>query len=73
MTAKISETVSHIVDIPAPHADPYTPDARHRLVAFMRGAQIRIPDLEELTSHWPTAIHPEIERLEKELDKTLEW
>lgn len=45
---------------------------RDQLVAAMRGSSLVIPDMTRITSHWPTGVHPEIERLEEAVMKRLE-
>ncbi|KAI1076839.1 hypothetical protein F5B20DRAFT_553924, partial [Whalleya microplaca] len=45
---------------------------RERLLAFMRGTNINIQDLQRLTRHWPQRVHPEVARLEEDANRTLE-
>ncbi|KAL7623302.1 hypothetical protein AAE478_006983 [Parahypoxylon ruwenzoriense] len=49
-----------------------TGDVRKQLLIHMKGAQVIIPDLQSLTSHWPQRVHPEIERLDEYVQQTLE-
>ncbi|KAI1097855.1 isoprenoid synthase domain-containing protein [Jackrogersella minutella] len=45
---------------------------RRQVIESMRGSSVVIPDLQCLVSHWPSATHPEIERLEEDVFRTLE-
>ena len=46
---------------------------REQLVTLLRGSSVTIPDMQDLMHHWPQGIHPEIEKLEEYVQKTLEW
>ncbi|KAI1827657.1 terpenoid synthase [Xylaria intraflava] len=45
---------------------------REDLVASIRGARVKIPDLQSMLAHWPQHVHPEVDRLEKYVQKTLD-
>lgn len=47
-------------------------EEREQLLTLMRGARVRIPDMQCLMSHWPQGVNPEIERLDEDVMKTLE-
>lgn len=46
-------------------------EEREQLLALMRGARVRIPDMQRLMSHWPQGVHPEVERLDEDVKTTL--
>ncbi|KAI1503050.1 terpenoid synthase [Biscogniauxia marginata] len=59
----------------APLDDQHLPSVgytRKQLVALIRGSRITIPDLELLMSHWPHGVHPDIDKLEQDVQRSLE-
>jgi hypothetical protein len=67
------DTLLHLVN----HKDEVAIETRHaqkereRLVHLMRGAHVRIPDLQAMMRHWAQGVNPEIERLELDSQKAL--
>ncbi|KAI6781733.1 Microbial Terpene synthase-like protein [Emericellopsis cladophorae] len=59
------------------HKDETVNDAQHaqkerdRLIRLMRGARVRIPDLQATLGHWAQGVNPEIERLELDSQEAL--
>ncbi|KAF2964683.1 hypothetical protein GQX73_g8904 [Xylaria multiplex] len=47
-------------------------NTRAELVARIRGSRVRIPDLQGLFTHWPQHVHPEVEKLDEHVQRTLE-
>lgn len=45
---------------------------REQLVTRLRGSRVFVRDLTSLMSHWPSGVHPEIERLDRDVNRTLE-
>ncbi|KAG9252051.1 isoprenoid synthase domain-containing protein [Emericellopsis atlantica] len=72
-TAAHFDSLLHLVN----HKDEAVNEARHaqkerdRLVRLMRGARVRIPDLQATMSHWAQGVNPEIARLELDSQKAL--
>lgn len=55
--------------VPVPPPNHWT---REQLVTLLQGSRILIPDLRDLMSHWPSDVHPDIEKLEQDVERTLE-
>lgn len=51
---------------------PLDSGTREELVASLRGSRVTIPDLKFLMRHWPQGVHPDLERLEKDVQARLE-
>ncbi|KAI1505048.1 isoprenoid synthase domain-containing protein [Biscogniauxia marginata] len=49
-----------------------TASTREQLLARLKGSKVKIPNLKPLFSHWPQAVHLEIEKLDEYVQKTLE-
>ncbi|KAI0543192.1 terpenoid synthase [Xylaria digitata] len=47
-------------------------NTRADLIACIRGSRVRIPDLQGLFTHWPQHVHPEVEKLDEHVQRTLE-
>ncbi|KAI0544235.1 terpenoid synthase [Xylaria curta] len=45
--------------------------SREQLLRRLRGSRCVIPDLQSMIAHWPSAQHPEVERIDREVDKAL--
>ncbi|KAK8115749.1 hypothetical protein PG984_012251 [Apiospora sp. TS-2023a] len=56
------------------YAEPKPPASQTRghVVSTLRGSKVFIPDLQSLVSHWPAAVHPEVDRLETYVQATLD-
>ncbi|KAI0549736.1 terpenoid synthase [Xylaria curta] len=48
------------------------PNAREQLLTSLRGSSAVIPDLRRLLHQYPFEVHPEVERLEEDVHRTLE-
>ncbi|KAK8113060.1 terpenoid synthase [Apiospora sp. TS-2023a] len=60
----------------APQAtvDPETPtkNLREYVMTQVRGSRVRLPDFQSLLAHWPQGVHPEVDRLEQDVQRILE-
>ena len=52
--------------------EPLGNSPQQQLLDLLRGQSLVIPDLQLLFNHWPQAIHPELGRLRKDVDRRLE-
>ncbi|KAI1140476.1 terpenoid synthase [Hypoxylon sp. FL0543] len=50
---------------------PFSASTREQLLLDIRGSRVIIPDLQAMINHWPQGTHPEIERLDEYVQKTL--
>ncbi|KAL8908996.1 MAG: hypothetical protein Q9207_000447 [Kuettlingeria erythrocarpa] len=66
MAPAITSTVAQTALAPDPG------QSRQQLLTTLQGRSLHIPDLHALMSHWPQDVHPEIERLRQDCDKTLQ-
>ncbi|KAI0143932.1 terpenoid synthase [Hypoxylon sp. NC0597] len=53
------------------HPPPFSVNIREQLLMSIRGSRVVIPDLQSMISHWPQGTHPEVERLDEYVQKTL--
>lgn len=51
---------------------PLDPPTRESLLHSLRGLTVMVPDFELLMQHYPSAIHPDVERLDGDVQKTLD-
>ncbi|KAI0380854.1 terpenoid synthase [Hypomontagnella monticulosa] len=51
---------------------PEDADVRRRLLTSIQGTPIVIPDFQELMDHYPFEVHPEVDRLDDDVEKSLE-
>ncbi|KAK5999205.1 Sesquiterpene cyclase hepA [Cladobotryum mycophilum] len=78
MATKVNDQISlptlNLIDVQDDSSKPAIRDlkARDTLVAFMRGSHVTIPDLLEPIKHWHQAVHPEVDRVDVEIRKTLD-
>ncbi|KAI1275976.1 terpenoid synthase [Xylaria sp. FL0933] len=64
-------TVLNTTLIPGSGTSPSEISTREDLVACLRGCHVRIPDLQSLFAHWPQYIHPQTDKLEEHVQKSL--
>ncbi|KAI1268955.1 terpenoid synthase [Xylariaceae sp. FL1019] len=68
MATAVLNTMPHDTNMGAMPPDE---NPRMELLQRLRGAQVVIPDLQKMIAHWPRAQHPELARLDDEVDKAL--
>lgn len=69
MATAVQEVVATLQDV---QSIPLPVSSRDELLAFIRGSRVTIPDLQSMISHWPQTIHPEIGKLEKYVQDSLD-
>ncbi|KAI1348232.1 terpenoid synthase [Xylaria sp. FL0043] len=67
----MATTVLNTTLIPGSGTSPSKIGTREDLVACLRGCHVRIPDLQSLFTHWPQYIHPQTDKLEEHVQKSL--
>ncbi|RYC56222.1 hypothetical protein CHU98_g9982 [Xylaria longipes] len=46
-------------------------NTRMQLLQRLRGSRVVVPDLQSMIAHWPSSQHPEVERLDEQVDRVL--
>ncbi|KAH9885948.1 terpenoid synthase [Xylariomycetidae sp. FL2044] len=73
MSAAVSHPLTPSKNAPnlPPQQEPVERNPRKELLQHLRGRRVVIPDLQAMAAHWPTGQHPEVARLDKEVDGIL--